>query len=120
MKIYLDDNLADKTLGVLLAKAGYPVVRPADVALMGVSDPCHLRYAIENGLVFLTGDRDDFRDLHYLVLAAGGSHPGIMVVRFDNDPTRDMRPKHIVSALGKLHRAGIALPSALITLNHWR
>jgi hypothetical protein len=34
----------------------------------------------------MTRDHEDFADLHDLVLAVGGHHPGILVVRFDNDP----------------------------------
>jgi predicted nuclease of predicted toxin-antitoxin system len=120
MKFYLDDNLTGKNLAAMLVKAGHSIVRPIDVSLSGNSDARHLQYAIEHSLVSLTSDRRDFRDLHYLILAAGGKHPGILVVRFDNDPTRDMRPKHIVSAMGKLQRSGFSTASQLIILNQWR
>jgi predicted nuclease of predicted toxin-antitoxin system len=120
MNIYVDDNLADKALTALLKKAGHSVVRPIEVGLDGRSDASHLTHAIDKSLAFLTSNRDDFRDLHFLIRTAGGSHPGIMVVRFDNDTTRDMRPKHIVGAVGKLERSGIPLGNELVTLNHWR
>jgi hypothetical protein len=120
MNIYLDDNLADKSPSALLKKAGHSVVRPIEVGLDGQSDARHLTHAVDKRLVFLTSDRDDFRDLHFLILAASGSHSGIMVVRFDNDTTRDMRPKHIAGAVGKLERSGIPLSNELVTLNHWR
>jgi len=120
MNIYLDDNLADKTLRTLLAKARHVFIKPADVKLEGKSDARHLQHAIENKLVILTSDRDDFRDLHYLILAAGGSHSGIMVVHFDNNPSRDMHPKQIVQAVGKLERSSVPLASELVILNHWR
>src|SRR6266850_1851515 len=42
--------------------------------------------------VVLTRDYEDFKLLHDLVLLARGHHPGILVVRRDNDPTRDMSP----------------------------
>jgi hypothetical protein len=45
MKTYQDDNLADKTLAVLLVKAGHTVVRPAQVGLTSASDPRHLESA---------------------------------------------------------------------------
>src|SRR4051794_3326075 len=99
MRIYLDDNLASRLLATLLQKAGHEVVRPADVGLGGRSDPVHLEHAIADGLVMLTRDRDDFRELHQLILTANGSHPGLLVVRYDNDPTRDMKPKDIVTAI---------------------
>jgi predicted nuclease of predicted toxin-antitoxin system len=120
MKIYLDDNLDDLTLATLLLKAGHVVVRPADAGLVGATDTRHLTHAVRQGLVLLTADRDDFRDLHNLVLAVTGSHPGILVVRYDNDVKRDMRPKDIVTAVGKLERSGLVLANVLVILNQWR
>jgi predicted nuclease of predicted toxin-antitoxin system len=120
MKVYLDDNLVAKSLGAMLTKGGHHVVRSNDVGLSGATDPKHLAHAIRTGLVALTSDWQDFEDLHELVLAAGGTHPGIVVVRFDNDPTRDLKPKQIVKALGKLERSGAPLLNQLIVLNQWR
>ena len=120
MKIYLDDNLADRTIAALLTKAGHTVVRPSHVALTGATDPRHLEHAIRQGLVSLTGDRRDYRELHDLILTAGGAHPGILLVRYDNDPTRDMKPKHIVAAVGKLERSGMAVACQIVILNQWR
>jgi predicted nuclease of predicted toxin-antitoxin system len=120
MKLYLDDNQADRKLATLLVNAGHGVVRPADVGLAGATDARHFEHAIREGLVVLTRDRKDFRDLHQLVLTAGGSHPGMVVVRFDNDPTRDMKSKHIVAAIAKLERSGLQLTDQVVVLNHWR
>jgi predicted nuclease of predicted toxin-antitoxin system len=120
MRIYLDDNLTDRTLAALLVEAGHTVVQPAAAGLTGASDPRHLEYAIRQGLAVLTSDRDDFRDLHQLVLTSGGGHPGIMVVRFENNPARDMKPKHIVAAIGKLVRFGSPVANQFIVLNQWR
>jgi predicted nuclease of predicted toxin-antitoxin system len=120
MKIYLDDNLTDRTLAALLTKAGRMVVQPAAAGLAGASDPRRPEYAIRQGLTVLTSDCDDFRELHQLVLTAGGSHPGILVVRFENNPARDMKPKHIVAAIGKLIRSGSPVTNQFIVLNQWR
>ncbi len=120
MNLYLDDNSTDKSLAGLLRKVGHTVVIPADVGLSKRSDACHQEYAVANGLVMLTADCDDFDELHKLVLTAGGSHPGILIVRYDNDPTRDMKPKHIVTAIRKLEQAGVDPRDQLIILNQWR
>jgi predicted nuclease of predicted toxin-antitoxin system len=120
MNIYLDDNRTDRSLAGLLRKVGHRVVIPGDVGLSGRSDACHLEHAIRNRLVMLTADRRDFKDLHELVLTSGGSHPGILVVRFDNDPKRDMKSKHIVAAIGKLERSGVAIVNQTVVLNQWR
>jgi predicted nuclease of predicted toxin-antitoxin system len=120
MNIYLDDNLTDRTLTALLIRAGHTVVRPADVVLTGAKDMQHLNHAVRAGLVFLTADDEDFSDLHDLILGSGGSHPGILLVRYDNDPKRDMKAHHIVRAIRNLEQAGFDTTSELVILNHWR
>jgi predicted nuclease of predicted toxin-antitoxin system len=120
MNIYLDDNLAEDKLRGLLTKGGHSVVRPADVGRSGLSDANHLEFAIRNNWVLLTRDREDFNDLHKLVLTSGGTHPGILVVRFQNDLTKDMKAKHIAAATTKLAKSGISTTDSLIVLNHWR
>jgi hypothetical protein len=55
-----------------------------------------------------------------LVQASGGTHPGIMLVHLDNDPTRDLTPKGIATAVAKLESSGVPLSSELHVLNHWR
>lgn len=120
MNIYLDDNQAARHLADLLRKAGHTVVRPAEAGLTGASDVRHFRHALSNELVLLTADRGDFEDLHDLIAAAGGSHSGLLLVRYENDPKRDMKPKHIVAAVGKLERSGTATVNQVIVLNRWR
>ncbi len=120
MKIYLDDNFSDRTLAALLTKAGHGVVRPADVGLTSATDIRHLEHAVRESLVVLTADRRDFPDLHRLIMTTGGNHPGILIVRYDNDPKRDMKAQHIVRAIRNLEQAGFDTTSQLIILNHWR
>ena len=120
MNLYLDDNVADPALADLLRRAGNQVVRPADVQMTGVSDAKHLEFAIQSGLVVLTADRDDFRELHDLILASGGTHPGILLVRFERDRKRHMRPRHIVKAIGRLETASFPIAGQIVVLNQWR
>ena len=120
MNIYLDDNLSDRALAALLIRAGHTVVRPADVGLTGETDIRHFDHAIRSQLVLLTSDRRDFHDLHRLVQGAGGMHPGLLIVRYDNDPKKDMKPQHIVRAIRKLEQAGVDPTGHFIILNHWR
>ena len=65
-------------------------------------------------------NHDDFEELHDLIVAAGGRHPGIPIVRRDNDPRRDMSQRGVVLALTKLKAAGAAVDSTFQVLNHWR
>jgi hypothetical protein len=114
MRLYLDDDSANPVLVKLLRKARHDVVIPRE------ADPVHLRYAILETRVMLTRNYDDFLDLHNLILAAQGHHPGILVVREDNDSKRDMKPGDIVRALANLEAAGVPIADSYIILNHWR
>lgn len=120
MKLYLDDNSADAALVASLRNAGHHVTIPSEVGISGVTDARHFEFAIKNKLVVFTADREDFLDMHDLILAAQGNHSGILVIRFDNDAKRDMKTKDIVRAIRKVETAAIPLESELITLNHWR
>jgi hypothetical protein len=48
--------------------------------------------------VLLTRNYDDFAELHDVVQAAHGTHHGILVVRLDNDPRRDMTDRGVVKS----------------------
>jgi hypothetical protein len=120
MNLYLDDDSAKASLVKLLKRAGHQVAIPADAGRAGVSDPRHLMHTVQQDLVLLTRNHDDFEDLHLLVRATGGKHPGLLVVRFDNDPTRDMKDRDIARAIGNLEGAGVAIDNEMHVLNHWR
>jgi hypothetical protein len=55
-----------------------------------------------------------------LIVAVQGHHPGILVVRKDNNPKRNLDEKGIVRALRKLLAAGVGLADHFYVLNHWR
>jgi hypothetical protein len=76
--------------------------------------------AVRAGRVLLTRNYRDFDDLHDLAMALQGHHPGILVVRMDNDPRRDLKPRGIVRAIGKLLASGAAVADNNHVLNHWR
>jgi predicted nuclease of predicted toxin-antitoxin system len=120
MNLYLDDDTVDGLLVSLLQKAGHTTVTPANISMMGASDARHLIHAIPQGLVLVTRNHDDFLELHEVVQAAAGAHPGILIIRSDNDPTRDLTPRGIVTAVGKLQSAGVPLRNQCYVLNHWR
>ena len=120
MNLYLDDNLAEKHLANFLAKDGHSVIQPVDVSMNGKSDPKHFVYSIQNHRLILTRDREDFEELHQLVTASGGSHPGILVVRSEKDSTKKMKPRHIVVAISNLAKSGFECANNYVVLNHWR
>jgi Domain of unknown function (DUF5615) len=120
MMIYLDDDSASRQLSIVLRNAGHDVSIPADLGISGAPDPLHLTRAIRNGRALLTRNARDFTLLHDLVISSGGGHPGILLVHFDNDPTRDLTPKGIATAIAKLESSGIQILSNMHVLNHWR
>ena len=107
-------------LAKLLRKAAHDVQMPRDVGTAGAPDAVHLTRAIADGRICLTKNHDDFWILHNLIKQAQGHHPGIFVVRQDNDPSRDLTPKGIVSAIRKLEAASVPIADEFIVLNHWR
>jgi len=120
MNLYLDDDSVHRVLVRLLKQAGHNVEIPSDAELMGRPDPVHLTHTIECQRVLLTANHNDFADLHELVAAARGQHPGILVVRKDNDPKRDMTQRGIVAAIANLTASGVQFANEFIILNYWR
>jgi predicted nuclease of predicted toxin-antitoxin system len=118
MRLYLDDDSASPLLVRLMRQAGHDAQLPRDAGLDGVDDPVHLTHAVREGRVCLTGNHDDFRILHNLIEQAQGHHPGILVVRRDNDPRRDMTPRGIVLAIGRLIAANVPITDQIVILNH--
>jgi hypothetical protein len=120
MRLYLDDDSASALLQRLLQAAGHDVQVPADVGLSGEPDGIHLTHPIRDNRVCLSRNYRDFEILHLLVLQAQGHHPGILVVRRDNDPRRNLSPRDIVRAIRNLETAGITLADRYEILNHWQ
>ena len=120
MRLYLDDDVASPLLAKLLRRAGHDVQMPGEIGTRGAPEAVHLTRAIADGRTCLTKNHDDFWILHNLLMQAQGRHPGIFVVRQDNDPTRDLTAKGIVSAIRKLEAVGMPIQNEFIVLNHWR
>jgi len=120
VRLYLDDDSAARQLTELLRKAGHDVVTPIEVGIGGAADPIHFTYAISHGLTLMTRNHADFEALHHLVLAAGGGHPGILLRHSDNDPTRDLSFRGVVTAIGKLLASGVPIADELHVMSHWR
>jgi predicted nuclease of predicted toxin-antitoxin system len=120
MRLYLDDDLANTLLAGFLRKAGHDVVLPADVGMAGQDDAVHLTHTIRDNRVCLSRNYRDFRNLQNLIKEAQGHHPGILIVRRDNDPRRNLTPRDIVRAIRNLQAAGLPLADACYELNPWQ
>jgi hypothetical protein len=79
-----------------------------------------MAWAVDQDRPVLTRDHEDFADLHDLVMAVVGHHPGIFVVRFDNDPRYNLTERAITTALGNLESSRVAVADRIHVLNHWR
>jgi predicted nuclease of predicted toxin-antitoxin system len=79
VRLLLDENMSDRRLAARLQSAGHDAMLVLDVGLLSASDARVLAWAIGEGRPVLTRDHEDFADLHDLVLASGGHHPGLLV-----------------------------------------
>jgi polyphosphate kinase len=120
MKLYQDEDTSSVRLTQLLRKAKHDVQTTTEAGLRGRNDAVQQRHAIQTGRVLLTQNYDDFEELHDLIREAQGHHPGILVVRKDNNRKRDMDDHDIVSALAKLIASGVAVADEFIILNQWQ
>ncbi len=120
MRLYLDDDSASSLLTRLPRTAGHDVQLPAEVGFVGADDAVHLTHAVHENRVLLSRNHRDFENLHNLIMETRGHYPGILVVRRDNDPTRDMTPRGTVRAVANLVAAGVPLLDSFYVLNHWR
>ncbi len=121
MRLYIDDDSVDPALLRLLRRDGHDIQVPADVGLAGNSDQVHLAHAVRQGRAVLTRNYRDFEALHDLVVfAANGHHAGILVVRFDNDPRKNMSAGDIARAVGRLESAAVSVADSYFELNHWQ
>jgi hypothetical protein len=120
VKLYIDDDSNDALLVAMLRKAGHDVMIPSDVGMSGSHDAEHLLHARHEMRALLSRNYRDFEPMHKLVIGCAGTHGGIILIRQDNDPRKDMTRKQIVSALKKVEMAYADLTNELITLNDWR
>ena len=70
IRFHLDEHVAHAVADGL-RRRGADVTTTTDAGLVGASDPQQLAYALAEGRVFFTEDRD------FLALAAGAEHAGI-------------------------------------------
>src|SRR5262249_26974332 len=120
MRVLVDENMSSRRPADRLRAAGHDVALALDVGLVAASDARVLTWAVGRGLPVLTRDHEDFADLHDLVRAVGGHHPGLLVVRFDNDPRHNLTERGVATALANLEDSGVAVADQIHVLNHWR
>ncbi len=120
MRLYVDDDAASAILITLLRQAQHDVYVPMESGTAGLADARHFSAAIADSRALLTFNYGDFKDLHLLLQVANGAHHGLLVVRKNNDSTRDMSPRGIVNAIRKLELADAVIKNEYVILNYWR
>ena len=68
----------------------------------------------------LTRDHEDFADLHALISAAGGHHPGILLGALRQRTANNLSQRAIATAMMNLKASGVAIADQVHVLNHWR
>ena len=111
MRVLIDENMSSRRLAARLQAVGHDVVLASDVGLVSVGDARVLAWAVARDRPVLTRDHEDFADLHDLVVAVGGHHPGILVVRFDNDPRHNLTERALRRRLGTWSLLGWRSPT---------
>ena len=120
MTFLIDENLGNPRLASRLRAQGHDPVLAQDAGLLSVSDERVLIHSIAQALPVLTRGSDDFEDLHDLIMAAGGHHAGILIIRFDNDPRHNLTDRAIATAISGLQSAGVPVPDRIHVINQWR
>ena len=120
MRLNLDEDMVNALLVRLFERAGHDVETANSAGMLDRSDPVQLTHAIQGSRVCLSANYDDFEELHLLIAASQGNHPGILVVRKDNDPKRDMSPKAIVRAVANFIASGQPVEDGYHFLNNYR
>jgi predicted nuclease of predicted toxin-antitoxin system len=120
MRLYLDDDSCHGVLASLLRQAGHDVIVPNQVGTSGDNDPVHFAWSIRERRVIVSKNHGDFDELHRLVLASGGHHPGVIMIRQDNDRTRDLSLRGLVVAIRNLEASGVPTADKFIIINQWR
>ena len=100
MKFLLDQDVPAE-IGRVLARAGHEVVCERDVMAISAADDAVFEYAVEQGFVLVTCNRDDF--IH---LAAPRRHSGLIVVI--RRKTRIMECAKLLHLLNVAGEVGIA------------
>ncbi len=120
MNLYIDDDTLDPILVSVLRRAGHDVRTANEAGLRGRKDVVHLTQAVQTGRVLLSKNYSDFEWFRDLLIVAQGHYPGILVIRQDSDPKRDLKPAGVVRAMRNLLAAGVAIADSYHVLNHWR
>lgn len=95
MRFLLDEDLPPKAAEVSRG-LGLDAVSVHELGRLGLTDRAQLRFAAREGRVFVTRNRDDYRELTLEFFRAGEAHAGVLTVgrKLPNN-----RPERVAHAL---------------------
>ncbi|GMU53041.1 MAG: hypothetical protein AMXMBFR33_21870 [Candidatus Xenobia bacterium] len=115
LRLLLDEDTQARRLVEILRLAGHDVLTVNEASLQGQPDAVVLERARAEKRVLLTNNCDDFRLLH----ESDPSHPGILAVFQDSDPSKNMAYEAVARALANLEASGLATACEFVVLNAW-
>jgi predicted nuclease of predicted toxin-antitoxin system len=119
LRLLVDECLMSKLLISKLIELGHDVQTVAQANLMRTLDSVIFDYAVAANRVVITGNCGDFIELSDICTAAGGHHPGVLLIFTNNDRSKNMSVDDIIKALGNLEATGLALDDHWISLGSY-
>ncbi len=116
MKLLVDEDTQSRRQLKELRDAGHDVLSVGDSGNNGQADPDVLAFAQQEGRVLLTHNCADFLLLDDLV----ATHPGILAIYNDADPSKNMNHQQVARAITNLEKSGVEIPNSFHILNNWR
>lgn len=95
MRFLLDEDLSPKVAEVARG-LGLDVISVHEIGRRGLPDDDQLRFACEQGQIFITRNRDDFRELVVTWFQARAGSPGVLIVPYS---LPNKHPERIAHAL---------------------
>lgn len=115
LSLLVDECIQSKILVEQLRTEGWNVVTVTEAGLQGLTDRRVLDFAIENNLLVLTTNCDDFVE----EARRRSSHSGVLLVYQNEDTAKNMSYQQIVQAIRNLEASEVPLSNACHTLNRY-
>ena len=76
---YTDEDVSGTAI-IIARNQGVSIVTANEASMLGAGDPEHFAYAIQEGLVLVSGNIRDYRPLFNEWTASGKEHPGMVLI----------------------------------------
>ena len=107
MKLYLDEDISPK-VSEILRKKEIDAVSVHETGMLELSDEDQLSFAVAEGRVMVTRNRDDFITLSVQFFEALKPHPGLIIVPHTIPGTAFSKMANLLIKFSKDHPQGLA------------